>query len=101
MEAQLPVQVVDGHVGQSAKRAIDAANYFVHHAAELLVFGNIRAAGHSNLSSSSGARSRYRMSDTNGGMLWEVASGVRSGVRSCIPCCCKGHRLKQCAQHLC
>jgi hypothetical protein len=51
MEAELPVQVVDGHVRQRAKRAVDAPHNLVDHAAQLLILWHVRAAGHSDLAS--------------------------------------------------
>lgn len=50
MEAELPVQVMNGHIRQSAKRPIDATHNLVHHAAQLLILRDICAARNSNLS---------------------------------------------------
>jgi hypothetical protein len=41
--------VVDGHVGQGAERAVDAAHDLVHHGAQPLVLGDVCAAGDSDL----------------------------------------------------
>jgi hypothetical protein len=49
MEGQLPVQVVDGHVGQGAECTVDATHNLMDHTAQLLILWYVSAAGHGNL----------------------------------------------------